>query len=156
MQHMTATDGIAVDHRDDRLGQTAYLHLHIEHAEARHTLSVDIAATTFHMHVATGAESLVASTCEQHDTNVQAVTAIVERLRHLPRRERGERIAIAFAVDGDLRNVMPLFKKDLLEVESFNLFPVSFHIVNYQLSIINLGRSPQNILSARAYPRPSR
>ena len=49
---MSAADGIAVNHRDDGFWQTTNLHLHIKYTQTGYTLLVDIAATTFHMHVA--------------------------------------------------------------------------------------------------------
>ena len=49
---MTAADGIAVDHGDDRLWQSAYLHLHIEHAQSWHAVLVNLSAAPFHVHIA--------------------------------------------------------------------------------------------------------
>ena len=38
VKHMSATDGIAIDHGDDGLRKAPYLHLHIEHIETGHTI----------------------------------------------------------------------------------------------------------------------
>jgi hypothetical protein len=34
VQHVAAADGVAGDHRDDRLGQPAHLHVQVGHVEA--------------------------------------------------------------------------------------------------------------------------
>ena len=56
---MTTTDGITIDHRDDRFGQTTDLHLHIEYTQTGHALIIDIATTTFHVHVTTRTEGML-------------------------------------------------------------------------------------------------
>ena len=140
---MSATDGIAVHHSDDWLWQSANLHLHIEHAQSGHALLVDVATMTFHMHVATRAEGMLhvfqlfafrhfrQSTREDDNAQVEAVAADVECLRQLPRRQRSERVAVAWTVDGDLRNVIVLLEEDFLEVDTLYLFPVSVHDLSY-------------------------
>ena len=56
---MAATDGIAVDHRNHGFGQTTDLHLYVEYTETRHTLFVDITATTFYVHIASRTEGVL-------------------------------------------------------------------------------------------------
>ena len=76
MQHMTAADGIAVDHGNHGLGQAPYLHLHIQNTEAGHSLLVDISPTSFHVHVASRAECFVAGSGEKHHAYVSRFTAV--------------------------------------------------------------------------------
>ena len=107
MQHVSSADGVAVDHCNDGLGQTADLHLHIQHAEPWNTLLVDIASMPLHVHVATRAEGMLdilqplslghlgEGTREDDDAQVEAVAAVVERLREFPRGEWRERVSVA-------------------------------------------------------------
>ena len=126
MQHVAATYGVAVHHGYHGLGQTAYLHLHVEHIEAWHAIAAHIAPAAFHVHVAPAAEGFVASAGEQHHAYALGLAAPGKGLAHLPRGERGEGVAVARPVDGDLGNAVVFFKQDFLEVEVFNLFPFSF------------------------------
>ena len=137
MQHMSAADGIAIHHCYDRFWQRTNLLLHIKHVEARHTVVADISATAFHIHVATGAESLVAGTGENHDTYALCFATPCESLTHLPCGARSERIAVAWAVDCYFGNTVIFFEKYFLEVEVFNLFPFScFHIYVFFVSFL--------------------
>lgn len=78
------------------------------------------------MHVATGAEGLVAGTGEDDDPYVEVVAAVGERLTHLPHCQRRKRIAVARAVDSDLCDVVVFLKENLLEVEPLLLFSILF------------------------------
>ena len=68
---MAAADGVAGDHRDDRLGQVADLALQVEHVEARHAVVADVAAVAAHALVAAGAEGLVARAGEDDDADAR-------------------------------------------------------------------------------------
>ena len=138
---MTTTDGIAVDHRNDGLRQSAYLHLHVEHRETGHTLVVDITATTFHVHVATATERmlhvlqafalrhLAHGTRQQHHTDALQFTALGKGLTQLQCRLRREGVTVTGTVDGNLRNAVILLEDNLLELP--DLFPLScFHTIH--------------------------
>ena len=127
---MSTTDSVAVDHGDDRLWQSADLHLHIEHIQAWHTVSTDISTASLDVHVATRAECLVAGARKNHHTYVEMIAAIGKGLTHLPHGKRCEGVAVAWTVDGDLSDVIVFFKEYLLEVKTRNGFPISlFHII---------------------------
>ena len=128
MKHMTATDGITIHHSDNRLWQTANLHLHIEHIQARYTVITYITAATLYMHVATCTERLIAGTRQNDHTDIQTVTAIVECLCHLPSGQRREGITVALTVDGNLSDMIILLEDDFLEIKTFYLFPFSHFI----------------------------
>ena len=125
MEHMTATDGIAIHHGDNRLRQAANLHLYIEHVETRHTIVAYISTPALHMHITTGTERLVASTRQDNHTDIQTVTTVVESLRHLPGSQWSEGVAITLTIDGNLSNVIILLEDDFLEIKTFYLFPFS-------------------------------
>ena len=59
VQHMTTTNGIAIHHGNNGFGQTTDLHLYVEYGETGHALLIDIAATAFHVHIATTAKSML-------------------------------------------------------------------------------------------------
>ena len=92
MQHMTASDGITIHHRDDRLGQATDLHLYIKHTKTGHSVFINIAATTFYVHVATRTEGMFHisqsltlrhlrhGTCEQHHRDILHLTTHRESL----------------------------------------------------------------------------
>ena len=142
MQHMTTTDGITIHHGDYRLGQSANLHLHIQHAQAGHTLIIDIATTTLHMHIATTAERvlhfaqrlslghLTHRTRQQHHADALQLPALCERLTQLQRCLWRKRITIARTVYRNLRNAVILFEENLLEFP--NLFPFSFCHISFR------------------------
>ena len=79
------------------------------------------------MHVAAGTEGFVADPGKDDHTDVLCFATIAESLTHLPCRERCKGIAVAFPVDGYLRNVIVFLEEDFLEIKPFNLFPFSCH-----------------------------
>ena len=117
MQDMPSADGIAVNHRDNRLGQAPDLHLHVEHIQSGHTVRTYISAPALDVHVASGAESQVAGTRKYHHPYVEMVAAIGESLAHLPHRKGRESIAVAGTVDGYLGDMMIFLEEDFLEIE---------------------------------------
>src|SRR5947209_1197487 len=58
VQHVTAPDGVAGDHRDDRLRQAADLDLDVEDVQAADSLGVDVAVIAAHALVAARAKGL--------------------------------------------------------------------------------------------------
>ena len=132
---MAATDGITVHHRNHRLWQSAYLHLYIKHTQTWHAFFIDIAATPFHVHIATRAERvlhvgqrltlryLTHRARQQHHTDVLHLSTHRERLTQLPSGLGRKGITILRAVDGDLGDAIIFFEDNLLELAYF--FPVS-------------------------------
>ena len=142
MQHMSPSDGIAVHHRNHRLGQPADLHLHIEHRETRHTLVVHIAASPFHMHVATRAESVLHvaqalalrhfrhRTSQKHHIDVLHLATHRKSLTQLIGRLWRKGVAIVRPIDRNLRNTIIFLEENLLELTDG--LPLSFfHILTY-------------------------
>ena len=84
MQHMAASDGISVYHRDDGLGQRADLFLHVQYVETGHSVCSHISSAAFHMHVATRTEGFVACSGQHHNADVAAFTAVVECVLDIP------------------------------------------------------------------------
>ena len=81
---------------------------------------------SLHVHVASRAERLVASTSQYNDAYVEGFTTVVKGLRHFPYCLRCESVTIAWAIDGYFRYVVILFKEDFLKVKAFNRLPFSF------------------------------
>ena len=132
MQDMSSTDSIAIHHCNNRLGQTAYLHLHIKYIQARDTVTSHISSTSFHVHISTCTESFISRTSQYNHTNVLAFSAISECLAHLPSGQWRKSIAITFTINGYLCYMIVAFKEDFLEVKSFDFLPFSlFH--NYKV-----------------------
>ena len=129
MQHMTTTYGIAIHHRYHRFGQSANLHLNIEYTQTGHTFLVHIASTSFHMHVTSRAERLVASTRQQYHPDVLHLTAQGKSLTQFQCCLWCKRITISRTINGNLCNTMILFEEDFFEL--LNLFPFSlYHIIS--------------------------
>ena len=155
VQHVAAADGVAVHHGYHGLGQTAYLHLHVEHAQTGHAGIVYIAAAALHVHVAARAEGLVAGAGEQHHAYALGLAAVGEGLRELQRGPGGEGVAVAGAVDGNLGYAVVFLEEYLLKVGTWRVVagsrlarggvvemdggPVSFHSV----SVFFIGLSPR-------------
>ena len=51
VEHVTATDGISVDHGNDGLGDGAYLLLYIQYVQAGYSVGTYITAMSFDVHV---------------------------------------------------------------------------------------------------------
>ena len=132
---MSATNGITIHHRNNRLGQATNLHLHIEHAQTGHTLFIYITSTTLYVHIATTAECmlyigqsltlghLAHSTSKQYHTDVLHLAAHGKCLTQLPSGLGGKSIAIARTVNGNLSDTIILLEQNLLKL-SYRL-PVS-------------------------------
>ena len=132
---MSATYGITVHHRNHGLGQSANLHLHIQHTQAGHTLFVYISSTTFHVHITTTAECmlhvsqsltlghLTHSSCKQHHTYILHLATHRKSLTQLPSSLGCKSVTISRTVDGYLRDTVIFLKKYFLKL-SYRL-PVS-------------------------------
>ena len=145
MQDMSTTDGIAIHHSNHRFWQTTDLHLNVKNRQTRYTLLIYIATSSFNMHVTSRTESmlyilqplafghLAHRTCQNHYPYIAVLAANRESLREFQRRQRGERVAVACPVDGNLCNVIILFKEYLLE--RVRRFP--FSLLHIPKTIIN-------------------
>ena len=58
MEYVASAYGEAVDHGDDGLGYAAYLALDVEDGEVGYAVGADVAAASFDVHVAAGAEGV--------------------------------------------------------------------------------------------------
>ena len=86
VENVASANGIAVDHRNDGFGQRTYLFLHIEDIETGHAVATDITAATFDIHIAARAESLIASTRQDNDTDFGILPTDTKGIAHLPHR----------------------------------------------------------------------
>ena len=66
------------------------------------SVSAYVSTVAFHVHVASGAESLVASSCQYDDIDVLTLTAVIQCVTDFSSGGRSERIAVSRAVDGIL------------------------------------------------------
>ena len=94
MQHMAATNGITVYHRDNRLGHRADLLLHLQNVEARNTVFVNIAAFAFHGLVATCTKCFVTCTGQHHHVDALIFTANAQCIANFIHRCRPESVAV--------------------------------------------------------------
>ena len=113
MKNVSAADGVARDHGNDRLGKAADLFLHIKDVEPRDAIGSNIAAIAAHLLVTTGAESLVALAGQNDHADRGVVAAMIERIFHFFHGLRTEGIAHLGTVDRDLGD--PVVR--LLELE---------------------------------------
>ena len=113
LKHMAAADRKAVHHGDDGFGERTDLFLHVEHIEPRHTCGVNVASDPFDMHVAPGAEGLVAGTGENYYADIVSLAADDQRFRHLRNSGRRKSVAHLRAVDGDLGDAFEVFKENV-------------------------------------------
>src|SRR4051812_39515460 len=121
VQHVAAADRVAGDHRHDRLGQPADLHVQVGDVEAPDARAwpLLVALVAAHALVAARAECLVALAGQDDHADVGVLARELERPRHLDHRLRAERVAHLGAVDGDLRDpVAGGLVADVLEVIS--------------------------------------
>ena len=119
MEHVTATDGETVDHRNDGFGKRADLLLHIKHIKAGYIVLAYVPTSTFVIHVTTCAKGHVAGASKQHNADVCILATMIERLAHFTYGEGGESVAITGAVDGNFGNAVIVFKDDFFEGENF-------------------------------------
>ena len=114
VKHMSATDGISVDHGNHRFRDGTNLFLYVEHIQTGNAVSTYVSAVAFHVHVASGAESLVASSCQYDDIDVLTLTAVIQCVTDFSSGGWSERIAVSRAVDGNLGDSIIKLKKNIL------------------------------------------
>ncbi len=102
MQHVTAADRVAGDHRDHRLRQAADLHLEVEHVQAADALVVAVAVVAAHALVAAGAERIGSLAGEEDDTDLGIVARDLERVAELEQGAGPEGVAHLGPADRDL------------------------------------------------------
>ena len=84
MQHVPAADRIARDHRHDRLGQAAHLHVQVGHVKAPHARPAgvvvgEVAGVAAHALVASRAER-VRPLAGQHDhADLRVLAGVLQR-----------------------------------------------------------------------------
>ena len=123
VQHVSAPNGITVNHGNDGFWQRANLLLHIKHIEAGHTVTAHIAAASFHVHVTTRAKCLVASSGQHHHANVLCLAAIAQGIAHFGHSQWGKGVAVARSVNGNACNAVVGIKQYFLVF--FNSCPIS-------------------------------
>src|SRR5205085_6905629 len=106
MQHVTAADRVACDHRDHRLRKTSNLFLDIENVEPRNAFGVDVAGFAAYALIATGTERLVPLAGEDHHADVGVVAREIEGLLQFADRLGPEGIAHLGTIDRDLANAV--------------------------------------------------
>ncbi len=114
MQHVTAADRVAGDHRDHRLRQPPDLQVQIGHVEApdpglrtgvgRVSPGHVAAALPAHPLVTTRAERIRALAGQDHDADRLVLAGALERVRQLDHGFGPERVADLGTVDRDLRD----------------------------------------------------
>ena len=109
MQDVPATDRVAGDHGDDRLGQAAYLYLQVEHVEppdsARsHGIVADVAVLAADALVAARAEGVRALAGKDYDADLRIVARLVKGPRELEERLGPECVAHLGATYRQLRD----------------------------------------------------
>ena len=136
---MTAADGKTIDHGYHGFGQTAYLHLHVENRQSRHSFFVYISATSLHIHVASCTESLCLEpllvglsllarrllTGEQHHSDILTLAYYGEGARQFCRGLRCKGIAVARTADAYLCYAFRHLETYLFEITY--LYPI--HII---------------------------
>ena len=106
MQHVTAADRVARNHRDDRFRQRADLALKVEHVQPGHAVRAHVTALAAHALVAARAEGLTAHSGEDDDADRGIVARVGERGLHLLYGLGPERVTNLGAVDRDLRDAL--------------------------------------------------
>ena len=134
---MSSTNGIAIDHGNNRFRDRANLFLYIQHIQSGHSVCSHIASMAFDVHVPTAAESLVACTRQYNYIDVLTFAAIIKRIAYFGCSGRSKRIAVSRTVDCNFGNTVVEFKKNILIL--FYGFPFSLcHIVVIFLGYDNM------------------
>ncbi len=128
MEHMSAANGVAVDHSYHRLWHTTYLALNFQNIQARNAILIHISALALNRLVAAGAESLVAGAGENYYINPLIFAANIQRIAHFIHRCRAEGISIALSVDGNFSDSFKIIEENVFIFPDG--FPVScaFHL----------------------------
>ena len=110
VQHVAAADRVAGDHRHDRLGQPADLHVQVGDVEApdacagRPVVVVEVAGVAAHALVAARAEGVRPLAGEHDHADLGVLARVLERAGDLDDRARAEGVAHLRAGDRDLRD----------------------------------------------------
>ena len=112
MQHVTAADGVAGDHRDDRLGQAADLHVQIGDEEPADAplpdlIVTDVAGVAPGLLVAARAEGQRSFAGQNDHADLGILSGDGERMGQFLDCLRPERVADLRAVDRDLGDERP-------------------------------------------------
>src|SRR5262249_27577393 len=122
-----------------RLGQRANLLLEIEDVETGDAIASDVPLAAADTLVTTRAERLIARTGEDDHPDLGILPGVVERRAQLEQCLGPERGPALRAVDGDLRDAVPLFVDDVLVVP--DLLPLWFRHWLLPSSLSTSGRS---------------
>ena len=105
VQDVPAADGVARDHRDDRLRAAAHLHLEVQDLQPWRRLgAVVVAAVATNGLVSAGAEGVRPVAREDDDAHLHVVPRDRERAHQLVHGDRAERVVHLRPADRDLRN----------------------------------------------------
>ena len=102
MQHVPATDRVARDHRDHRLGHPADQDLEVEHVEPPDAVVADVAVVAADALVTTGAERVGTLAGEHDHADVAVVAGPLEGVLELEEGLGPEGVAHLGPADGDL------------------------------------------------------
>ncbi len=102
MQHVTAPDGVASHHRNNRFWTGADLTLEVEHVQVVHARVILVSAVVAaHFLIAAGTERFFAFPGKDNHADIVVVTGICQRLDHLFNGDRTKRVTHLGTVDGD-------------------------------------------------------
>src|SRR5579863_1565518 len=110
---MTAADGIASDHSDDRLGKILDDFLQVERVQARHSIAANVSAITANTLIPAGTEGLIARACENDHANLRVFATGVEGIYQFCQCLWPKGIAHLWPIDGDLADAPGFFKNDV-------------------------------------------
>ena len=99
MQYVSAADSETIHGRDDGFRERADLLLYVQYVQARYAVFTHVAATSFHVHIASRAKRRISGSCQNDYVNVRTFPADVKGVAHLRGRSRGKSVAIPFPVD---------------------------------------------------------
>jgi hypothetical protein len=113
VEDVTATNGVAGDHRNHGLRQAPDLDLEVEHVQAARALRIDVAVLASDPLVAARAERLGPGSGEDDDPDPGIVPRDLEGSRHLEDSGWPERVSDLGPVDGDLGDAVPRLVDDV-------------------------------------------
>ena len=116
MEHVSAADRIARDHRHHGFRQPADLDLEVEDVQATDACRIDVAVVASDALVATRAECLSAGAGQDDDADGRIVARGLESAGHLEDGGGPEGVAHLGPVDGDPCDAVPGVVEDVLVV----------------------------------------
>ena len=111
---MPPPNGVSIDHRNHRLGQRTDLFVQIQHVQSGYTIFSDVTAAAFDILIATTAKCFVASSGEDNDADVIAITTNAHGIQHFNVGFRAEGIVYLRTIDCDFSDVIAPFKSNVL------------------------------------------